>query len=250
MAVAIELMAEVASLACPELEVVAVRGLQVLQGVTLEKGPRAIRIVATPRLVSANGGRQVEVTIGGVGEDQRLHYRAVAEMAPSLPSSGTVRIPSFTAGGAFPLTIEEANHHWLFQGPLFLGVTAIQGVGSDGIIGSIAPSSPREFLSNTNGGEWLIDPVIIDSGLQLVILWTRMHRDKTPLPSGFLRYQRFGPPSASPIHCQVRLRPGGDGQIMNWDLFFIGADGNLLGVMEDLETASSKSLNRMSEGPR
>jgi NAD(P)-dependent dehydrogenase (short-subunit alcohol dehydrogenase family) len=243
MAVATELMAELASLACPELELVAVRDLKVLRGIVLENGPQAIRIVAKPRSSTSGVSKEMEVTVTGTEDSQKLHYRAVAELAPGL-SPASVQIPSPSEEGPFPLSVEGAYQQWLFQGPLLQGLTAVRGVGSDGIAGSLSASSPETLMAGDANGSWLIDPVIIDSGLQLVILWTRMHWDETPLPSGFRAYRRFGPLSGPEIDCRIRIRGDSGSHIIHTDLFFVGSDGHVLGVLEDMEFACSKSVNR------
>ena len=75
-----------------------------------------------------------------------------------------------------------------------------------------------------------------------------MHWDMTPLPSGFRAYRRFSPLSASRIDCRIRIRSESGGHIIHADLFFVDSDGQVLGVLEDMEGACSKSLNRMLEG--
>ncbi len=250
MAMALELMAEVASLACPDLELVAVRDLRVLQGIVLENGSCTIRIAARPRARTSGGGMEVEVTIGGAGDSPRPHYRAIAEMAPDLPPPTPAQSPLLTGLGSFPLNVEDAYRQWLFQGPLFRGLTAVHGVGDDGISGSLRPSAPHQLLSGDPQSPWLIDPVVIDSGLQLIILWTRMRWGMTPLPSGFRAYRRLGSLSSSRIDCRVRIRPESGDHIIHADLFFIGSDGRLLGVLEDMEGACSPSLTQTLESSR
>jgi NAD(P)-dependent dehydrogenase (short-subunit alcohol dehydrogenase family) len=248
MAVACELMAEVASMSAPGLEVIAIRDLRVLQGIVLDNGPQTVRIVARPRAVAPGNAVQIEVSITGIENGHRAYYRAVAELAPALPQPPSIQIPSFQDLGPFPLSIEEAYRRWLFHGPLFQGVRAVNGVTSDGIAGWLAPSSTRELLGGDPKGTWLIDPVVIDSGLQLVLLWARMCWDTSTLPTGFRTYRRFASLSGSQIECRVRI--WGDHRILHGDFFFLSGDGQVLGVLEDMEGACSKSLNRTFEESR
>jgi hypothetical protein len=146
----------------------------------------------------------------------------------------------------FPMSAAEAYRQWLFHGPLFQGITEIEGISTKGMAAICTTSSPRRCLMGEADGRWLIDPVVFDSGLQLIILWARAHRDMTPLPSRFRRYRRFGSFAGPSIRCHLQANAASDGHAVHANLFFIGADGSLLGVLEDLECNSSKALNRLA----
>jgi hypothetical protein len=248
MAVACELMAEVALKSAPGLEVIAMRDLRVLQGIVLDNGPQTVRIVARPRAVAPGNAVQIEVSITGIENGHRAYYRAVAELAPALPQPPSIQVPSFQEWDPLPVSVEDAYRRWLFHGPLFQGVRAVNGVTSDGIAGWLAPSSTRELLGGDPKGTWMIDPVVIDSGLQLVLMWSRMRWDMSTLPSGFRTYRRFGSLLGSQIECRVRI--WGASPIIHADLVFISGEGQVLGVLEDMEGACSTSMNRMFEGRR
>jgi len=248
MALACELMAEVAALACSGLELVAVRDLQVLHGIVMGNGPRNLRIVATPCGRASGEATQVEVTITDMVDARRPYYRAVVELASKLSSPGPIQLPSFGELRSFPLSAEEAYRQWLFQGPLFRGLVAVHGVQADGISGSLRPSFPDEFFTGGREAAWLLDPVVIDSGLQLLILWTRLHWDMTPLPSRFRAYWRFGPLSGPRVDCRARIRPESGAGILRADLFFHDGEGRVLGVLEDVEGACRRPVDRMAEG--
>jgi hypothetical protein len=248
MAVACELMAEVAALAGSGLEVVAVRSLKVLHGIVMGNGPRTIRIVATPRGGTSGKATEIAVTITGIEDDQRPCYRAVVELASGLSSAGSIQPPSFRELRPFPLSVEEAYRQWLFQGPLFRGLVAVNGVQADGISGSLRPSSPVELIAGGPDVPWLIDPVVIDSGLQLYILWARLHWDMIPLPSRFQAYRRHGRLTGPQVDCRVRIRPESGSGILHADLFFLDSDGHMLGVLEDVEAACQRPVDRVPAG--
>ena len=88
--------------------------------------------------------------------------------------------------------------------------------------------------------------MIVDSGLQLLILWARTYRDATPLPSRFGAFHRYGDMSTGEVRCEARIRPGAEGNpSIHADLMFYSLDGVLLGWLEDMEVACSKALNRL-----
>jgi hypothetical protein len=151
----------------------------------------------------------------------------------------------------FPITIEEAYKKWLFQGPVFQGIRSIEGINREGMLATLEPSSPSQLLAGVSGTSWLVDPVIIDCALQLPILWGRMHWDITSLPSSFDCYHCFAPFSGQRIQAQVRVRPETSQQTntIYTDVAFFDANGNLLGVLQNLKHNGSKTLNRLTVKP-
>jgi NAD(P)-dependent dehydrogenase (short-subunit alcohol dehydrogenase family) len=247
MAMAMELMAEAASAGWPDLQVVAMKDLRVLRGLVLEDGPMPIRIVAKPLTPPSGEGVEVEVGIVGTGPRAPFHYKAIAHLDAALPTPPTVEAFFLGEEVSLPFSLEEVYRQWLFHGPLMAGVAAITGVGANGIIGALIPSMPEKCLVGAPRAPWIIDPVVLDSALQLIIVWSRAQWDMTPLPAGLRTYRRFGPLSGSKLKCQIRIRPDPSGHIVHCDVAFFGNDGQLLGLVEDAEGVCSKALNRLAQ---
>jgi len=243
---AMELMAEAASAGWPGLQVVAIRELRLLRGLVLEDGPLPIRIIATPVTPPANDIVEVEVDIVGGTPRGPSHYKAIVCLGTSLPTPPAIETLSLTEEMALPLSLKEVYRRWLFHGPLLAGVVSITGVGANGIIGDLIPSQPERCLVGALQAPWIIDPVVLDSALQLIIVWSRMHWDMTPLPSRLRTYRRFGPLCGSKIICQMRIIPDTSGHIVHCYPAFFGEDGQLLGLVEDAEGVCSKALNRLA----
>ena len=147
------------------------------------------------------------------------------------------------------MSIPDLYRRWLFHGPLFQGITKVHQVGPSGVIASLTGSSPEHWIAGSAPGGWLIDPLLFDSALQLLVLWTREHWDMTPLPSGFHRLQRFSGPPASQITCEMTIRPNTGGQTIHSDIFFFDSDtGRVLCVIDDMQGTCSKALNRLAGG--
>lgn len=247
-AVAMELMAEVAQQGWPDLEVVGVRELQLLKGVVLDNGPRTVRVVARAQVEppSDREGIDVNVEIRDVSASGPRYYRATVELAAELPEPPTHVRPDGETLRPFPLTVADAYRQWLFHGPRFQGITEIEGIADRTARAIMNPSSPRLCLQGLPEGRWLIDPVVFDSGLQLFLLWGRAHLDKTLLPSRFQRYRRFGSLSESKIHCHLQVLDRSRDPLFYMNLAFMGPDGRLLGLLEEAEGACSRSLNRLT----
>jgi acyl transferase domain-containing protein/NAD(P)H-dependent flavin oxidoreductase YrpB (nitropropane dioxygenase family) len=252
-AMATELMAEVAQQSWPDLEVVGLRDLQVVRGVVLERVPKTVRLIARAQDAPPHEclGINVDVDICDAEESDRLYYRAIVELADELPEPPPYRLPSLDDFQPFSMTVDEAYRLSLFQGPVFQGLMEIQGISERGMLATCMPSSPRRCLTGDPSGQWLIDPVVFDSGLQLIYLWTRAYTNMTPLPSRFRRYQRFGSLAEPVIRCHVQANTVSYDRIVQATLFFVGPDDRLRGLLVDWESISSKALNRLaSSHPR
>ncbi|MEO8592213.1 MAG: SDR family NAD(P)-dependent oxidoreductase [Candidatus Solibacter sp.] len=246
LAVATELIAESVAQAWPHLQVTAVRDLRMLKGVVLENGSKALRVVVKPKEVNANGPSSVAVEIGPAGQ-KRLHYRATVELAERLAPAPQVVPPALHDGRPFPMPLDQLYGQWLFHGPLFQGICRVDAVGVSGIRALLASSSPQEWLAGKALGPWLIDPLVFDSALQLLVLWAREHLDMTALPAGFQSFHRYAAPPAERVLCELRLRPETRGHSIHADIYFLdAASGAVLGILENMEGACSKALNRLA----
>ena len=109
----------------------------------------------------------------------------------------------------------------------------------------VEPSVPAECVTDAGAGPWLIDPVVVDCGFQLAILWSRLHHDLTPLPMKLGAYHRFGAPSGGRLRCQMRAEsPDGGITLLN-EFHFSELGGRLIGVIEHMELTCSRALNRL-----
>jgi malonyl CoA-acyl carrier protein transacylase len=251
MAVASELMAEVVQNGWPELQVTGVRELQLLQGVVLAGGPLEISVVARPQVEASYDrpggvpGVDVHVELKDAEGGGKPHYRAIVELSDRLPEA-----PVFDAGnlGTLPRFeggVEKAYRRWLFHGPLLQGITHIEGLGAPGVAATLQPSPPGRCLKGVTSGDWLIDPVVFDSGLQLFLLWARANVDKTPLPSRFTRLRRYAPIGKEPVRCYLRVLEKSRDPVFYIDVHFVGADGRLLWSLEEMEGVCTRALNRL-----
>ena len=107
--------------------------------------------------------------------------------------------------------------------------------------------SPEHWIAGASAQQWLIDPLMFDSALQLLVLWGRQHWDMTALPSGFQSYRRFAARPGLRILCELRIRPNTGSQTIHSDIFLLdAATGQAVGMFEDMQGACSKALNRLA----
>jgi hypothetical protein len=244
-AMAMELMAEVVQGGWPDWWITGLRSLRVLRGIVLHDGPKVVGVTARPQVQSVDAeALSVDVEIFEAESPGRASYRATVELAGRVPASSGEPAPRLAAMPAFPMSVAAAYDRWLFHGPHFQGITAIDGMNEEWISAIVRPSSP-ERLVQAGRGQWLVDPVLIDSAFQLAILWVRAHHDVTPLPSRLGAYRRLGLPSGAPVRCHLRAHASAQGSVLNTHIVFVEADGRMLGVLEDMEFTCSKALNRL-----
>jgi NAD(P)-dependent dehydrogenase (short-subunit alcohol dehydrogenase family) len=248
MAVALELMAELAQRGWPDLQVIGVRELQLLKGVVLDKGPRTVKVIARAQVEPPHDrtGVDVSVELRDAGGSGHLCYRATVEMGTALPEAPLFRPGDAAALQPFPLSVEDAYRQWLFHGPRLAGITAIEGLGERAIHARLDASAPPPPFDAPTDGRFLIDPVIFDSGLQLFLLWARAHLDKTPLPSRFTRYRRYGSLTEVPLRTYMQVLDRSRDPLYYMNVAFVGPDGRLVGLLEEMEGACSRALNRLA----
>jgi acyl transferase domain-containing protein/NAD(P)H-dependent flavin oxidoreductase YrpB (nitropropane dioxygenase family)/NAD(P)-dependent dehydrogenase (short-subunit alcohol dehydrogenase family) len=254
-AVAMELMAELAAGAAPGRPVSGLRTIRLLGGLALEHDrPASVRIDAAPH----GDGEEIEVTIKPLSEG-RPHYRARVQLGDplgprDLPGLHDPSRPGIAARPAplpelapFPLAVADAYSDLLFHGPLFQGIVAIDGMDGRGSSALLRPSQPAHCVAGAEGLRWLLDPVLIDSALQLQVLWARLQWEVTLLPAEIGAYVKLGEPSADePVRHELRIRPTSNLPLCHADHWFYGADGRLLALLQDVVGVGTQALNRLA----
>jgi hypothetical protein len=250
-AVAMELMAEVAQRGWPDLHVAGLRDLRVLKGLVIENGAKEVRLAARAAVEPPHDrlGVDVSVEITDPSNPALRYYRATLELSDRIPEPPSYRLPFESDLKPFEMRLDEAYRRYLFHGPLFQGIESVRGMCPQGMVATLVPSSPSACLKGGPEGQWLIDPVVFDSGLQMVILWARSHLDVTPLPSRYKRYRRFGSLSEGRIRCDLHIKSQPQENLFYIDLLFLGPKSRLVGMLEGMECPSSKALNRLAGGP-
>jgi len=245
MTMALELMVETVSLGWPEWRIERVCDLRVLKGVVVSR-PTKVHIKAIPTQPNSSENLSVKVEMKDAQTPSICCYSTIVELKKKDNGSFRWQPLALSEAKPFPMSTREAYKQWLFHGPLFHGISEIHQIGSNGINGILIPSSPKKLLAGDPQGTWLIDPVIVDSGLQMIILWSRTYWDMMPLPSRFQQFRSFGPLSGSKIRFETRILPNSTPGMLHADLAFFNEEGKLIALLEDMEAACSKSLNRLT----
>ena len=251
MMVAMEMLAEVATASKPDAPFSAVRNLRNFQGVTYANGSaRALQVEGS--LSSASSGAPLAMDVALKSADSgQVHYRARVEFGGSVPPLPP-RLKLINPR-AFPLSIADAYDQWLFHGPLFAGVSEIIAMGDNGIIGRIKTLDLEKLILPGEGSaafrrNWLIDPVVTDSCLQMGLVWARAVFDQTPLPAVMDAYYHVLPlHECRDILCEIDIASKPGSPTLRCRPVFYDEAGRVLGWMEGMECTMSKALNRLSK---
>jgi hypothetical protein len=201
------------------------------------------------------GADEIEVTVAGAGGVRRhyrslvqLHDPAVAHQHPGMDGGAHPPAPAPLAELApFPLAIEDAYRDLLFHGPIFQGIAAIDGMDERGASAVLSPSQPGHCVAGAAGQRWLLDPVLLDSALQVQVLWARLQWDVTLLPAEIGGYVRVSAPSEGErVRHELRIRPASSPPLCHADHWFYGADGRLLAMLQDVVGVGTQALNRLA----
>jgi hypothetical protein len=149
---------------------------------------------------------------------------------------------------AFPMDVAAAYRELLFHGPLFQGILGIEGMDERGACSLLARSIPAESVDGTDGLRWLLDPIMLDSALQVQVLWARLQWDVTLLPAQIGAWRRTAAMSGvGPVRHELRIRPESGAPLCHADHWFYDSDGRLLATLEDVVGVGTQTLNRLTE---
>lgn len=260
-AMALEFMAEAAVACWPALDVVAVHSLRLMQGVTVGADGFPLRLlikrVRTSEGHGAVGRVVAEVKITSTAKIPRVHYQAMVELVPGDRALAVIGADAVPPGPSRPIdvpafTVADAYRDYLFHGPMFQGILAIDGLGADGGRALLRRTLPCQVVSTATEEAWVIDPVLVDCALQLQLIWARVNWDVTSLPSSVRVWRRLGESAAmSPgsgddkLVCEFYIRPDSMAPISRADYRFSDQQGRLVAVMEHVEMTGSRELNRV-----
>lgn len=103
---------------------------------------------------------------------------------------------------------------------------------------------PGDWLNAPRRGRWVIDPLLIDAGFQLLILWSTRIVGAPCLPCYAERIERYGGAEITgPVTIQARISDRGD-HGARADIEVLGADGDLILRTIGAECVIDSSLAR------
>lgn len=156
-----------------------VRDLELFEGV-------AVREPLSLTVESSRGRAALRHANGRLAWSARVDLHAQAD-APT---------PAVPEGGQPPeLSLEAFYGGITFHGPLLQGITQIERVGDDFVVGRVRTGTPRDWVKDDAPDAWRVDPLAFDSAMQLaaVVAWQRYRRAGTPFACAQLTVHRPWP---------------------------------------------------------
>ncbi|MBX9569266.1 MAG: polyketide synthase dehydratase domain-containing protein [Candidatus Obscuribacterales bacterium] len=260
MAVAMELMLEAATTVYQACKVTEVKDLEILAGIVFESKSTDIHVL-TETIEHTESSTTAKVSVQTSGKLRRTHFRATIVLTPNtvpLPSTGKqkgvaslppnfrgVQILEPQSPSELP-TAADIYQSYMFHGPLFQGITAVSTMGTNGIAGAVTPIQAAQLLANPGSSDWILNPTLLDSSMQLAGIWARQNMDVTVLPAGFKQLKIHGPLNGKNFNSLVMISPETKGLEIKCDLGIYSEDNELVLSIEGLKGIGSKALNRLS----
>ena len=227
----------------PGLLLLGFDGFRVLKGVILNHGPCDLRAVASK--IRRNGDLfEVDVELrGGLRNNETAHARACAILATTLPTPPGYSCPARLDEHNYRRSIDAAYRDVLFHGPHFQGIERIDGYSPQGIVAHARSApAPADWMDDPLRSGWLGDPLVVDAGLQMGILWCHEELGSVSLPTCGARYRQYTatfPSHGVRVALEVRERSP---HRMTADITFLDTSGTVVAQMEGYTWTVDPSL--------
>lgn len=245
-AAALELLAQAGRTLWPGWNVVEVRDFRLMKGVELKEATRKFDIVINPPPYGSAEGFEVNATLQSEqqGGKSVVHYKAVLRLEQRMPE-GFTRAPRARFDKKLP--VAQAYDEYLFHGPRFQVMKTLKGLSADAAAATVAPSKPAEWMGHVPAEQdrWVFDPALIDAGPQLAIVWDRLFRDETCLPTRFGRVSRYVEQLPAQMTMEIEIVPLEDSSLVGANVYYTNTAGEVVMMIEDMQCISSNALNRL-----
>jgi NAD(P)-dependent dehydrogenase (short-subunit alcohol dehydrogenase family)/acyl carrier protein len=188
MATTIEWLAHGAMHDNPGLVFCGFDDLRIYKGVTLDAGQTASIDIHAGRAQFEGGYERVHVLLRS---GSALHAGATILLGAELPSDQPSDQPTPDGPYSQPATSAYSSGR-LFHGPLLEAIERVESCDGSGIVGVLrAASTPSEWMPAPMRSSWIADPLALDGGFQLMILWCCELCGAASLPTSAAGYRQF-----------------------------------------------------------
>ncbi len=215
--------------------------VRVLKGVTLQGAPESLSVwLGRPE----RHGEEVTVSVELRNGRDQVHVRALARYGASVP----VTSPSLSVAGLAPFStsLESVYREQLFHGPRLEAITAIEGLGEEGMTLTLRAHPTSERLVPGPARAWASDPLVIDGLFQALIVWTRARLGAPSLPSRLESLRWFRPLAGDSVRAVVKVRSVEGASVLS-DIELIDAEGALVARLTGYGCTVSATLARAFE---
>ncbi|MFW7378756.1 MAG: SDR family NAD(P)-dependent oxidoreductase [Oligoflexus sp.] len=240
----LELMIEKVKRSIPGLRFQGFGNFRILRGLKLhEHESLELRLVLGEQH-SVSGGLKVDVTLEAYDFSRRSWYASSATEVWMVDEKVVVTHPVLQVESELELPEKEELYvEFLFHGAHFQGIEEMHALSQSGAEAWVKTSAvPRYWLSNDLLEEWHIDPLAVDCGFQLGVVWSSVTRSLRSLPMSihtYLQYQDRFPSDG----CRVRfvVQESGDKEF-EASMEFMDREGRLIASMKGYRGIMDESL--------
>jgi acyl transferase domain-containing protein/NAD(P)H-dependent flavin oxidoreductase YrpB (nitropropane dioxygenase family)/NADP-dependent 3-hydroxy acid dehydrogenase YdfG len=245
-AAALEIMAEAVCSLWRGWKVIEVRDCRLMKGVEMKEYGRKLVVAISPPPYGSSEGFEVSARLQSKPGDGKplIHYQAVLRLEQQLPS-GFKQVPQLHSEKK--LTVAKAYDEWLFHGPCFQVIENIEGLSAAGARALIKGTRPANWLLSaaSDNNHWLFDPAVVDAAAQMAILWARIFRDETALPTRFGRVIRYREMLPERMYMGFERIESADPNVVRANVHYADAAGQVVLSVEEMECVASAALNRL-----
>ncbi|MCG8404126.1 MAG: SDR family oxidoreductase [Phycisphaerales bacterium] len=244
-AMMMEWMGHAALHANPGLQLQGIDEFRVCKGVVLDGAPVTLRF-HTCKARRSGDLFDIDVELRSLDQDRAdvLHARATIVLTARLATPPDIEISGDWIQRPYERGAHRAYAEVLFHGEHFQGIERINGVSASGMTAEVQlGATPDQWMGDPLRSGWLANPLAIDAGFQLAILWCHEEMGAVSLPSYLHRYRQYRagfPADRLSVTLQVRTR---DPHKMVGDLIFQAPDGAVIARIEGYECTVDASLN-------
>ena len=215
--------------------------VRVLKGVTLQGGPESLSVWTGPVEVQ---GLEATMPLELRNLRDQVHVRAVARFGPP----GATTSPTLAPAGLAPFTtsVETVYREQLFHGPSLEAITAIEGLGEEGMTLTLRAHPTTEQLVPGPARAWSSDPLVVDGIFQALIVWTRARLGAPSLPSRVDSLRWLRPIVGASVRAVVKVRSVEGASVVS-DIELVDATGALVGKLSGYQCTVSSTLARAFE---
>jgi hypothetical protein len=164
-------------------------------------------------------------------------------LAPTLPPPPPSEPPASLVEKPYDRGVERAYAEVLFHGEHFHGIEEVIGISQRGMVARLrAAPAPAEWMADALRSDWLADPLVVDAGFQMVILWCFEEMGVVCLPAHLGRYRQFRrcfPAGGVTAGLAVRKRTE---HMVSVDITYTDQDDVVVARIEGCECAAGESL--------
>lgn len=131
-----------------------------------------------------------------------------------------------------------------FHGTRLQGIASLEKGGSRGVVGSVRTSIPRDWIPGDPRSRWNLDPLVVDSCLQLALYWVTRHCKRAVLPWAIAEIAMQG--QLSPGLVDVRLYHMGTTDMGPVADVIMSQSGRVVGWMRGVQGRWVESLPQRS----